>query len=341
MEKDSGTTTSRNRRASQKPLGWTARRKSLVLQIVRSRRSNVVKDMGMAASALTRSHSSLLEDESTNVEDDDGTLSRRRAATRAAALELVAGWSSVKMLERYVPNVVMEEIINEQLRPKGRVGADVLKNIGSDAQGGAARPLARSGLSNRRRRKSLQLQDSIRKMEGFGSGPAEHTARPGRGTREHIRVEENCTVVLADISGFTTLAEKLAKLPDGRGTEELSSKLNSYFGRMIDMIYEGGGDVVKFAGDALLVVWRDSSSQEPRPDGNGLRKEAVKSEVCRRASLEKSSDLRAPTLSENEIVYPLPKANVISSRRKRRSMFSMKSNGGDGGGAHTPKGKHA
>jgi class 3 adenylate cyclase/tetratricopeptide (TPR) repeat protein len=338
MEKDSGTTTSRNRRASQKPLGWTARRKSLVLQIVRSRRSNVVKDMGMAASALTRSHSSLLEDESTNVEDDDGTLSRRRAATRAAALELVAGWSSVKMLERYVPNVVMEEIINEQLRPKGRVGADVLKNIGSDAQGGAARPLARSGLSNRRRRKSLQLQDSIRKMEGFGSGPAEHTARPGRGTREHIRVEENCTVVLADISGFTTLAEKLAKLPDGRGTEELSSKLNSYFGRMIDMIYEGGGDVVKFAGDALLVVWRNSSSQEPRPDGNGLRKEAVKSEVCRRASLEKSSDLRAPTLSENEIVYPLPKANVISSRRKRRSMFSMKSNGGDGGGGKPANG---
>ena len=62
--------------------------------------------------------------------------------------------------------------------------------------------------------------------------------------------------MLADISGFTKLADKLSKRPDGSGTEILSSKLNKYFGRMIDMIYAGGGDVIKFAGDALLVVWR-------------------------------------------------------------------------------------
>ena len=92
MEKDIGTTTSRNRRASQKPLGWTARRKSLVLQIVRSRRSNVVKDMGMAASALTRSHSSLLEDESTNVEDDDGNVVGAASVAAILCTEVKHNW---------------------------------------------------------------------------------------------------------------------------------------------------------------------------------------------------------------------------------------------------------
>ena len=37
------------------------------------------------------------------------------------------------------------------------------------------------------------------------------------------------------------------------------------------MIYAGGGDVIKFAGDALLVVWRENKkpvgeTEEPHPN---------------------------------------------------------------------------
>ena len=67
--------------------------------------------------------------------------------------------------------------------------------------------------------------------------------------------QHDAVVVLADISGFTKLAERLARDNtggEGHGTETLSRMLNSYFGRMIDMIYMGGGDVVKFAGLTLI-----------------------------------------------------------------------------------------
>src|ERR1043165_6623964 len=62
-------------------------------------------------------------------------------------------------------------------------------------------------------------------------------------------------VLFADISGFTALTEKLAQRGPA-GVETLARILNDYFGKMIDVIHEYGGDVVKFAGDALIVTWR-------------------------------------------------------------------------------------
>ena len=60
--------------------------------------------------------------------------------------------------------------------------------------------------------------------------------------------------MFADISGFTPLTEFLAQRGPA-GVEELSRMLNSYFGEMIDLIRDHGGDIVKFAGDALLAIW--------------------------------------------------------------------------------------
>jgi class 3 adenylate cyclase/tetratricopeptide (TPR) repeat protein len=64
-------------------------------------------------------------------------------------------------------------------------------------------------------------------------------------------------VLFADISGFTTLAERLAK-GGPEGAETLSSILNMYFEKLVAVIYAHGGDVVKFAGDGLLALWTDS-----------------------------------------------------------------------------------
>lgn len=62
------------------------------------------------------------------------------------------------------------------------------------------------------------------------------------------------SLVSADISGFTALSERLAGY--GReGAEELTVLLNRCFGGMIEIIDEFGGDVVKFGGDALLVLF--------------------------------------------------------------------------------------
>lgn len=70
-----------------------------------------------------------------------------------------------------------------------------------------------------------------------------------------------CAVLFADISGFTALTERLAE-EGPEGVETLTSVLNDYFGRMVNAIEAHGGDVVKFAGDALLALWPTSSTSD-------------------------------------------------------------------------------
>jgi class 3 adenylate cyclase/predicted ATPase len=61
-------------------------------------------------------------------------------------------------------------------------------------------------------------------------------------------------VLCADVSGFTALTEALAKQGPA-GVEKVAAGLNTYFGRLIEITAAHGGDVVKFAGDALTAVW--------------------------------------------------------------------------------------
>jgi class 3 adenylate cyclase len=61
-------------------------------------------------------------------------------------------------------------------------------------------------------------------------------------------------VLFADVSGFTPLTEALA-LKGSEGPEELTRLLNGYFSRMIALIEAEGGEVVKFSGDAVTVVF--------------------------------------------------------------------------------------
>src|SRR6186997_1528462 len=62
------------------------------------------------------------------------------------------------------------------------------------------------------------------------------------------------SLVSVDISGFTALSERLAAL--GReGAEELVSTISSVFSELIEVAERHGGDVLKFRGDALLLLF--------------------------------------------------------------------------------------
>ncbi|GAB4431404.1 MAG: adenylate/guanylate cyclase domain-containing protein [Anaerolineae bacterium] len=61
-------------------------------------------------------------------------------------------------------------------------------------------------------------------------------------------------VLFADVSGFTPLTEALAR-QGAEGPEELTRLLNSYFERMIALIEDEGGEIVKFSGDAVTVLF--------------------------------------------------------------------------------------
>ncbi|CAM9218617.1 unnamed protein product [Chrysoparadoxa australica] len=83
------------------------------------------------------------------------------------------------------------------------------------------------------------------------------------------RQEYETVCIFRDVSGFTALSEAMmnsdqqpfeVKGPMSvsdhhTGVEGLAKHLNSYFGQMVRIIASEGGDVFKFAGDAMIVLW--------------------------------------------------------------------------------------
>lgn len=67
------------------------------------------------------------------------------------------------------------------------------------------------------------------------------------------------SALFADITGFTPLAESLAK-EGPRGAERLTEILEIVFTPLIDRVLDSGGDIMLFAGDAILAVWPTARS---------------------------------------------------------------------------------
>jgi len=82
----------------------------------------------------------------------------------------------------------------------------------------------------------------------------ERLARTGRDVAGPDGWRTAGVVLVIDITGFTALTERLAERGPG-GAETLASVLNESFGDVIERIHSRGGDVVSFAGDAILAVW--------------------------------------------------------------------------------------
>lgn len=102
-------------------------------------------------------------------------------------------------------------------------------------------------------------------------------------------VRRRGAVMLADIAGFTPLAESLAA-QGARGAEELTRLLNVVLGAVADRIARDGGEVIKFAGDALLAVWTDAPLEDAvaRAAACGLALHGVTAEAAGRAGVELS-----------------------------------------------------
>ena len=97
----------------------------------------------------------------------------------------------------------------------------------------------------------------------------------------------DCICVFGDISGFTKLSDLYNQHGAGvtlaginkahQGAERMRTELNRYFGEMINFIVDAGGDVVKFAGDALMAVWRLDNYEDLRDlDASAAREVAEK-----------------------------------------------------------------
>ena len=96
-----------------------------------------------------------------------------------------------------------------------------------------------------------------------------------------------CALLFVDISGFSVLTESMVR-SGSAGLEELTVVVNAYFTSVLECIERYGGDLLKIAGDALIVLFpteRDSGSESEESD-------AAMAAVCGRA-LECAMELQA------------------------------------------------
>lgn len=100
--------------------------------------------------------------------------------------------------------------------------------------------------------KQIREEERIRdRLERFHSPQIiEMILKGGQETLEQMMEPKDltATVLFADINGFTHLAEHLPP-------REVNMALNAFFSRMTDIVFEYGGTMDKFIGDALMAVF--------------------------------------------------------------------------------------
>src|SRR5215213_7344840 len=69
------------------------------------------------------------------------------------------------------------------------------------------------------------------------------------------------SVVFVDISGFTKLSEKLAKIGK-EGAEQVTDAIETCFTDVLAVAYANEGSLIKFGGDALLLLFEGDAHVE-------------------------------------------------------------------------------
>jgi adenylate cyclase len=94
-----------------------------------------------------------------------------------------------------------------------------------------------------------------------------------------LGVRVPATMLFSDIIGFTTIAEKA-------DPEELVRVLNEYLTKMTAVVFENGGTLDKFIGDAIMAVWGNVHSLGVAEDA----KNAVRTAFGMRSALQKLNE---------------------------------------------------
>ncbi|CAK9060722.1 3' [Durusdinium trenchii] len=103
---------------------------------------------------------------------------------------------------------------------------------------------------------SVIVEELVNEVDDDESANKHHDQGPRRTTYE-------TACFFADVSGFTNLSEEMTRRHGQHvGAEYLAKHLNSYFSQLVKIIGSEGGDVFKFAGDAMIVLWPPNEDED-------------------------------------------------------------------------------
>jgi len=95
------------------------------------------------------------------------------------------------------------------------------------------------------------------------------------------------TIMFSDLVGFTSLSEKAEPVA-------LVSQLNRYLSAMVPLVFDNGGTLDKFIGDAIMAVWGNVTSHGAMEDAKAAVRAAL---GMRRAMLKLNEEWRAEGIS--------------------------------------------
>jgi class 3 adenylate cyclase/tetratricopeptide (TPR) repeat protein len=109
-------------------------------------------------------------------------------------------------------------------------------------------------------------------------------AQSTRAPSKNFIFELDAVTLFADIDGFTAMGDALS-VHHRIGTEELTEILNRHFASLIQIVHHYGGDVIRFGGDAISVLFEHTERN---------RKTAARRALACALALQKSVASRKP-----------------------------------------------
>lgn len=106
------------------------------------------------------------------------------------------------------------------------------------------------------------------------------------------------TFMFADVSGFTALSEKLQQATGVEGAEILTQIINDFFSTMLEILAKSDGQMLKFAGDALLTFFPITGDETKDPAITVAAKAIRTGLRMQRSMQERFQPIQHPLLQE-------------------------------------------